>query len=100
MNYLNLTDIKQQVRYDQNFIEDDDLLESLGDGAENYLENYLDEPLDTIAAENGGELPPALYRALLIMVSYLLDNDGSGDNKDVPQAFFVLTLPFKNYSIV
>lgn len=100
MNYLNIEEIKKQCRIEDWFTEDDEMLESIGDGAENYLENYLDQALDDITAENGGTLPPALHRALLILVSYLYDNDGSGQNQDVPQAFFVLTLPFKNYSIV
>lgn len=100
MNWLTTEEIKKQCRIEDWFTEDDDMLIDIGDGAENYLENYLDQALDDIAAENGGELPKALKRALLMLVSYLYDNDGSGDTKDVPQAFFVLTLPFKNYSIV
>ncbi len=99
MNYLTLEDIKQQCRIEADFHEDDALLESLGDGAESFLEAHLNESLDNIVADNGGELPVALYRAMMLMVDYLYDNPGSGDNKEVPNAIFILSAPFKKYAI-
>lgn len=99
MNYLTLEMIKKQCRIEPLFTEDDVLLEALGDGAESFLEDYLDTPLDEVAADNNGELPHSLYCALLIMVSYLYENDGSGDNRDVPNSFFVLTRLYKKYPI-
>lgn len=100
MTYITLEEIKKQCKVDSWFTDDDTMLASIGDGAENYLENYLDMALDDIAAQNGGTLPAALHSALLMLCDYLYDNSGSGTMQDVPQAFFVLTLPFKNYSIV
>lgn len=100
MNYLNLTDIKQQCRLDADFTEDDNLLEILGDSAEAYLANYLDADLDDIAAQNGGELPKNLYHAMLMLVSYSYDMDGSGKMENIPQAFYTLAIPYKNYSVV
>lgn len=99
MNYLTLQMIKKQCRIDDTFTEDDILLESIGDGAEAFLADFLDTPLDDIAAENAGELPKSLYMALLILSSYMYDNDGSGDNHEIPQAFFVLTQLYKKYSV-
>lgn len=99
MNYLNLDIIKKQLRIEEDFDEDDVLLESLGDGAESFLEAHLNESLDNIVANNGGELPHALFTTLLLLVSYLYDNDGSGDNKEVPNAIFILSAPFKKYAI-
>ena len=99
MTYLTIEAIKQQLRIDANFTLDDVLLESLGDGAENFLEAHLNIALDDVCAENSGYLPDALYRALLILVSYLYDNDGSGENKEIPNAFWVLCAPYKKYSI-
>ena len=99
MNYLNLDIIKKQLRIEEDFDEDDTLLESIGDGAESFLEAHLNESLDNIAADNGGDLPYALFTTLLLLVSYLYDNDGSGDNKEVPNAFFILAAPFKKYAI-
>ena len=99
MTYLTIEAIKQQLRIDVNFTLDDVLLESLGDGAENFLEAHLNIALDDVCADNSGYLPDALYRALLILVSYLYDNDGSGENKEIPNAFWVLCAPYKKYSI-
>lgn len=99
MNYLTLEDIKYQLRIDADFTEDDTLLETLGDAAENFLESHLNCALDDIVAENSGEFPKALYQALLIFVSYSYDNDGSGENREVPNAFWILAAPFKKYTI-
>lgn len=99
MNYLNLDIIKKQLRMNEDFNEDDTLLESIGDGAESFLEAHLNESLDNIAADNGGELPHALLTTLLLLVDYLYDNPGSGDNKEVPNAIFILSAPFKKYAI-
>jgi hypothetical protein len=35
----------------------------------------------------------------LIFVSYSYDNDGSGENREVPNAFWILAAPFKKYTI-
>lgn len=99
MNYLTLEDIKQQCRIEANFHEDDTLLESIGDGAESFLEAHLNESLDNIAADNGGELPVALYRAMMLIVDYLYDNTGSRGTEEIPNAFFILAAPFKKYAI-
>lgn len=99
MNYLNLDIIKKQLRIEEDFHEDDALLESLGDGAESFLEAHLNESLDNIVADNGGELPVALYRAMMLMVDYLYDNTGSRGTEEVPNAFFILAAPFKKYAI-
>lgn len=99
MNYLTLSQIKQQCRIDSYFTDDDELLKGIGDSAEDFLENHLDVALDDIAAENGGDLPAALYRALLIFCSWAYDNDGSGENRELPQAYFILAHPFRKYTV-
>lgn len=99
MNYLNLQMIKQQCRIDADYTLDDDILETYGDSAEDYLEQYLNNALDDIAAENSGELPKNLINAMLILVDYFYGMSGSGENKDVPQAFYILTNHWKTYSI-
>lgn len=101
MNYLTIEEIHQQLRMDPSIsTEDDQLLTGIGDGAENFLENHLDRALDDIAAENGGELPSALKQALLLMVDYLYDNSGSGENREIPNSFWILVTPWKKYTIV
>lgn len=99
MNYITLEQIKAQLRIDELFADDDALLEGLGDAAESFLEAHLNCPLDDITAENSGELPKALVQALLMYVSYLYDNDGSGETREIPNAFWILCNPWKTYSI-
>ena len=100
MNYITLEQIKKQCRIDSWFTEDDEMLVDIGDGAESYLANYLDADLDDIAAQNGGELPKNLVRALLMFCDYLYDASGSGKMENIPQAFYTLAIPYKNYSVV
>ena len=99
MNYLTLADIHNQVIIEDNFTEDDHLLEIMGDAAENFLEGHLNQALDDITADNGGELPKNLYLALLMLVDYFYDARGSGDNHDIPPAFYVLCKPWMTYTI-
>lgn len=99
MNYINLEDIKRQCRIEPDFDEDDNILEVYGDAAEAFLSDYLDEELDTIAAQNSGELPKSLYQALLILVDYFYDNSGSGDTRDIPNVFFILSRLYKKYCV-
>lgn len=99
MNYLKLSDIKKQCRIDEYFQEDDELLTAFGNAAEDFLQAHLNMQLDDVVAENGGSLPDNLYVAMLIFVSYLYDQDGSGKVEDMPRSYFVLTAPYKNYTI-
>ena len=99
MRYLDLYIIKKQCRIDLNFTEDDDILEIYGDSAESFLESYLDQNLDVIAAQNSGELPTELINAMLLYVDYMYDNSGSGEQRDVPKSFFILASLYKNYPI-
>lgn len=99
MRYVTLEEIRNQIRMDDFFTADDALLESLAESAESFLESHLNCPLDDIEAENSGEFPKALKQAILLFVSYLYDNDGSGENRDIPQAFWALCKPYQNYTI-
>lgn len=99
MKYITVEEIKRQCRIDEFFSLDDALFEDLGESAESFLEQHLNCALDDITAENSGEFPRSLKQALLIFVSYLYDNDGSGENREIPQAFWVLCKPYQNYTI-
>lgn len=100
MTYLTIEDIRKQLRLEDDFTEDDAILEVYGDAAEAFLSDYLDTELDTIASANGGDLPKSLYLALLILVSYVYDNDGSGEQREVPKAFFVFSSLYKQYLVM
>ena len=99
MKYLTIEDIKRQCRIDSDFTEDDELLEIYGDSAETFLESHLNIALDDIVAQNSGELPKALYQVLLILVDYSYDNSGSGENRELPQALWILCKPWQVYTI-
>lgn len=99
MTYLTLEELKQQCRIDADYHDDDNLLITYGDAAEDFLAGHLNNQLDDICADNSGTLPVSLKNAMLILVDYFYGMSGSGDSKDVPQAFWILTNPWKTYSI-
>lgn len=67
MTYLNLELIKTHLNL-QNFSDDDKYLQHLGSAVEFVVERDIDKKLTTIAQENGGELPPSLLHAMLLML--------------------------------
>lgn len=67
MTYLNLELIKNHLNL-QNFSDDDKYLQHLGSAVEFVVERDVDKKLTTIAQENGGELPPSLLHAMLLLL--------------------------------
>ena len=67
MTYLNLELIKNHLNL-QNFSDDDTYLQHLGSAVEFVVERDIDKKLTTIAQENGGELPPSLLHAMLLLL--------------------------------
>ena len=67
MTYLNLELIKNHLNL-QNFSDDDKYLQHLGSAVEFVVEKDIDKKLTTIAQENGGELPPSLLHAMLLLL--------------------------------
>ena len=45
------------------------------------------------------KLPKSLVNALLIYVDFMYDNTGSGENREIPQAYWILTNPWKTYAL-
>lgn len=99
MRYLTLEDIKQQLRMDLGFTDDDALLETYGDAAEDFVEQHLNRALDDICADNSGELPKNIKAALLMLVDYLYDHSGGGQNEDIPNAFWILMKTKQKYAV-
>lgn len=99
MNYLTLNDIKKQCVIESWFTEDDALLESMGDAAEDYVEQLVNKQLDDIVAEHGGTLPASLYRAMLIFVDYLYSSQrGSADTDHVvPEVINTIVKLYRSY---
>lgn len=67
MTYLNLELIKNHLNL-QNFSDDDKYLQHLGSAVEFVVERDIDKKLSKIAEENGGEFPPSLLHAMLLLV--------------------------------
>ena len=67
MTYLNIELIKTHLNL-QDFSDDDNYLQHLGSAVEFVVERDVDKKLTTIAQENGGELPPSLLHAMLLLV--------------------------------
>ena len=67
MTYLNLELIKNHLNL-LNFSDDDKYLQHLGSAVEFVVERDVDKKLTTIAQENGGELPPSLLHAMLLLL--------------------------------
>lgn len=99
MNYLTIEDIKKQCVIDNDFTDDDLLLESMGEAAEDYVEQLVNKPLDDITAENGGELPKSLYHAMLIFVDYLYSTQrgSSGTDNVVPEVITTIVKLYKSF---
>ena len=67
MTYLNLELIKNHLNL-QNFSDDDTYLQHLGSAVEFVVERDIDKKLSKIAEENGGDLPPSLLHAMLLLL--------------------------------
>jgi hypothetical protein len=67
MTYLNLELIKNHLNL-QNFSDDDMYLQHLGSAVEFVVERDIDKKLSKIAEENGGEFPPSLLHAMLLLL--------------------------------
>lgn len=96
MNFLTIDQIKKQCIIDEDFTDDDEYLTMIGDSAEQFLEDHLNRNLFEVAGECGGDLPSSLLHALRMLVDYFYSTErgSSGNDVDIPKAFFTLT---KNY---
>ena len=68
MTYLNLELIKNHLNL-QNFSDDDKYLQHLGSAVVFVVERDIDKKLSKIAEENGGEFPPSLLHAMLLLLA-------------------------------
>ena len=96
MNYLTLDELKKQLIVDADFHDDDDYITSLGDAAEQLVEQYIDKLLADVVSDYNGALPAPLRQAMKMIVEYLYDNRGSGEN-EIPEAVFLMIKLYRNY---
>lgn len=95
MNYLTLEDIKRQCIIDFDFTDDDIYLESLGNTAEDFVEQIGNLDLSDIVGCKG-ELPPSLKHSMLLLCEYFYNNRGS-DTTDIPPLFYTMIKMYRNY---
>ena len=98
MKYLTLSEIKKQCVVDLDYHEDDQLLEMIGNSAEELTEQLLDRSLDELCASNG-DLPAGLRHALRMLVDYFYScQRGSGESApDIPTAIQMMIKLYRSY---
>jgi hypothetical protein len=96
MKLLTLERIKQQLRIEPDFHDEDDLLEEYGESAEDVLLNYLNRSYEDVI-EVYGRVPAPLRHASLMLVdtSYQYRSPVSAQNISiVPYTFDLLIKPY------
>ena len=96
MKWLTLERIKQQLRIEPDFHEEDELLEEYGESAEEVLLNYLNRTYEDVI-EVYGRVPAPLFHASLMLVdtSYQNRSPVSAQNMiPVPYTFDLLIKPY------
>lgn len=100
MTYLTVEKVKQHLNIDSYYTDDDTYLASLIDVVQNVVEKHIDNSLVTLQSE-GGELPPPLLHAMLLLIGSFYNNRESVSNltmKEVPLGYNYLLDLFKNYN--
>lgn len=101
MTYLNLELIKNHLNL-QNFSDDDTYLQHLGSAVEFVLERDIDKKLTTIAKENGGELPPPLLHAMLLLLGTYYanrENISYASCVEVPKTYQYICDLYRSYGV-
>ena len=97
LRYLTLEEIKKQCNIDQQFTEDDEYLQMIGEAAEDMTAKLVNCNLDELEADCGG-LPATIRHAMRILCDYFYSvNRGSSENTpEIPSAVnFLLKLYFQ-----
>ena len=74
--YINLEEAKQHLIIDDSFIADDEYILALIDVAEDAVSKNINISLDSLSV--GGEIPPAVKAAILLLVGNLYANREPG----------------------
>lgn len=96
MKWLQLEQIKAQLRIEPDFTDEDELLEMYGESAEETLLQYLNRTYEDII-EVYGKIPAPLRHAALMLVdtSYQYRSPVSAQNMSiVPYTFDILVKPY------
>jgi uncharacterized phage protein (predicted DNA packaging) len=99
MRFLDLDIIKKHLNLDQDFNDDNMLLESYADAAEKSIENFIDCDLEN-TLDTEGELPKPLLCSMLLMIGdlYTVRQSISATSfVKVPRTLEMLIEPYINY---
>lgn len=97
--YVSLELAKKQCIVDQDFHDDDELIETYIGVAEEAIQTEIDMSLSNAVAQNGGTLPKPLQAAMLLYVDYLYSSQrGSNDaNPDIPTPILHFCQLYRNW---
>lgn len=98
--YIQLDLAKKHLNIEDDFIEDDEYILSLIEVAESAVRVHINEDFVDIAEKNGGELPPPILHAALLMIGNLYQNREVIGNKNLalPYNYQYLIDLYKNYN--
>ena len=101
---LKMEEIKLQLRLDDDFSDEDELLELLGKAAQSRTENFLNRKLYATADDRPADDPDGLVisddvkLALLLLVSHFYENRATVtdvENMELPMSFNWLVVPYR-----
>ena len=96
MRFLTIDELKKQCVIDNDFDDDNEYLESLGETAETLVEQQIDKSLDDVVSDNDGILPAPLKHAMKMIVEYFYNNRGS-DESSIPEAYYYMCKLYRQY---
>ena len=90
---------KKHLNLDEDYTEDDEYILGLIGAAKGAVEMALNASLDRLAEENGGEVPMAIIKAILLMVGNWYQNREITGSKvaALPYNFEYLINLYKHY---
>lgn len=96
MKWLTLQRIKQQLRIEAEFTEEDDLLTMYGESAEEVLLNYLNRSYEDLMGVYGHVPAPLIHASLMLVdTSYQYRSPVSTQSMSlVPYTFDLLVKPY------
>lgn len=88
--------LKKQCVIDEDFEDDNEYLEALGDTAEEIVEKQIGQSLLDVLEDNDEKMPSPLIHAMKMLVEYLYNNRGS-DTTEIPNAFYYMCSLYRCY---
>lgn len=98
MQFLTLDQIKKQCVIPEDYHDDDEYLEMIGNSAEDMTAALLDCDLNEII-DNNGNLPATIQHAMRMLVDWMYAvNRGSADEgKEIPETVYLMLKLYRQY---